>query len=72
MLKKASRTNHRDAKSAEMLVRPQQKLKERCSQQFVQDADKKQRFLSNPVKIALYIAAHASARKKKQRLNYIN
>jgi hypothetical protein len=58
-LKKVSRTNHRDAKLAEMLAKLTKKLREKCSQLFALAVAKKQKFLSDQEKIAQFTAANA-------------
>jgi hypothetical protein len=60
MQKRASRTNPKDAKLAEMQERTQARLKESTSPQFAQNAARNAKFLSNPPKANLYTAAIAS------------
>ena len=59
MLIRALKTSLRDVKRAVMQERTHVSLNVKCLQQFVHHAEKKQKFLSDPVKTALYIAVSA-------------
>ena len=54
-----SLTNPSAAKNAVMHARTKSKPRKKCTPPLVQPADAKQKFLSNPEKIALFIAANA-------------
>jgi hypothetical protein len=60
MLKEASRTSPRDARAAVTQERTLHVPQENFSQQHVQNAAVKQKFLSSPATTDLYIAAHAT------------